>query len=60
MGTYDIRFPWSAIALVVAFSLVLTVLGILVGGQPFPIKPGSAGWLGRLLGPPPALLCWWG
>lgn len=49
MGTYDIRFPWSAIALVAAFSLALTALGILVGGQPFPIKR-LRGWLGRLFG----------
>ena len=49
MGTYEIRFPWSAIALAVLFSLALAVLGLVVGGKPFPIRR-LRGWAGRLLG----------
>ena len=49
VGAYDIHFPWTAIALVVLSTLALIVLGLLVGGRPFPVK-GLRVWLGRLLG----------
>ena len=49
MGTYDIRFPWAAIALVVLSTLALIALGVVVGGKPFPVRQ-LRGWLGRLLG----------
>lgn len=49
MGTYHIQFPWTAIALVVLSTLALIAMGVLVGGNPFPVKR-LRGWLGRLLG----------
>lgn len=49
VGAYDIHFPWTAIALVILSTLALIVLGLLVGGRPFPVK-GLRGALGRLLG----------
>lgn len=60
MGSYDIHFPWALIATVLAVSLILAVLGILVGCKPlsFPGKKGGqascnrvpGGWLVRILG----------
>ena len=49
VGTYDIQFPVSAIAVVVLFSLALAALGLFVGSRPFPVKR-LRGWLGSLLG----------
>ena len=49
VGNYDIHYPVSAIALVVGFSLVLVLAGLLVGCRPFPIAR-LRGWLGSLLG----------
>lgn len=49
MGTYDIHFPWGVIAVVVAASVVLAVLGFFCKGHPFPIAR-LRGWLGRVLG----------
>ena len=49
VGTYDIQFPVSAIAIVILFSLALTAAGLFVGSRPFPIAR-LRGWLGSLLG----------
>ena len=49
MGTYDIHFPWSVIAVVLFASAALAVLGVFCKGQPFPIAR-LRGWLGRVLG----------
>ena len=49
MGTYDIRFPVKVIAVVVAATAVLAVLGIFLRCRPFPIAR-LRGWLGSLLG----------
>ncbi|HJB13594.1 MAG TPA: LTA synthase family protein [Candidatus Oscillibacter excrementigallinarum] len=49
VGNYDIHYPVSAIALVVGFSLVLVLAGLLVGCRSFPIAR-LRGWLGSLLG----------
>lgn len=49
VGTYDIRFPVSAIAVVVLFSLALAALGLFAGSRPFPVAR-LRGWLGSLLG----------
>lgn len=49
MGTYEIRFPWGAIALVVLTTLALAALGVVVGGKPFPVRR-LRGALGRALG----------
>ena len=49
VGTYDIQFPVSAIAIVILFSLALAAAGLLVGSRPFPIAR-LRGWLGSLLG----------
>ena len=49
VGTYDIQFPVSAIAIVILFSLALTAAGLFVGSRPFPVKR-LRGWLGSLLG----------
>ena len=57
VGTYDIQFPVPSIAAVVVFSLVLVALGLFVGSRPFPIAR-LRGWVGSLLGLPPALPCW--
>ena len=47
--SYDIHFPWAAIAIVVVTTLLLVVLGVFVACKPFPITR-LRGWLGRLLG----------
>ena len=47
--SYDIHFPWAAIAIVVVTTLLLVVLGVFVACKPFPIAR-LRGWLGRLLG----------
>lgn len=49
MGTYDIQFPWSVIGIVVVSSLLLVILGLLLGCNPFPVAR-LRGWLGRILG----------
>lgn len=49
MGAYSIRFPVGAIAVVVAFSLLLVALGLFIGCRPFPLAR-LRGWAGRLLG----------
>ena len=49
VSDYDINFPWAVIAVVVLASLSLAVLGVFVGGRPFPVKK-LRNWLGRLLG----------
>ena len=49
MGTYDIHFPVKVIAVVVAATAVLAVLGVFVRCRPFPIEK-LRGWLGSLLG----------
>ena len=49
MGDYDINYPAGAICLVLGFTAVLAVLGLFIGGQPFPWKK-LRGWAGRLLG----------
>lgn len=49
MGTYDIDYPWGAIILVSLVSLGLVLLGLVIGGKPFPIAR-LRGWLGRILG----------
>ena len=49
MGTYDIRFPVKVIAVVVAATAVLAVLGVFIRCRPFPIAR-LRGWLGSLLG----------
>ena len=49
VGTYDIRFPWSVIAVVAVFSLVLLAAGFFLRSRPFPIAR-LRGWAGRLLG----------
>lgn len=35
MGSYDIHYPWSAIALVIGFTAALVVLGCILRGKPF-------------------------
>lgn len=35
MGSYDIHYPWSAIALVIGFTAALVVLGCILRGRPF-------------------------
>lgn len=35
MGSYDIHYPWSAIALVIGFTAALAVLGCILRGRPF-------------------------
>ena len=47
--SYDIHFPWAAIAIVVVTTLLLVVLGVFVACKPFPIAR-LRGWLGSLLG----------
>jgi len=49
MGTYDIHFPVKVIAVVVAATAVLAVLGVFIRCRPFPIAR-LRGWLGSLLG----------
>ena len=49
VGTYDIQFPASAIAIVILFSLALAAVGFFVGSRPFPIARLRS-WLGSLLG----------
>ena len=49
MHSYDIHFPWAAIAIVVVTTLLLVVLGVFVACKPFPIAR-LRGWLGSLLG----------
>ena len=49
VGNYDIRYPVSAIALLVGFTLILAAAGLLAGCRPFPIAR-LRGWLGSLLG----------
>lgn len=49
MGTYDIRYPAAAIAVVILTTLALAALGVLVGHRPFPAEK-LRGWRGSLLG----------
>lgn len=49
MGTYDINFPVRVIAVVIAATVLLAVLGLFAGSRPFPIVK-LRGWLGSLLG----------
>lgn len=49
MGSYDIHFPAGAIAVVIATTVLLIVLGIFVGCRSFPVTK-LRGWLGWLLG----------
>ena len=49
VGSYEIRFPTFAIALVVLFSLALLAAGFFVGSRPFPAAR-LRGWIGSLLG----------
>ena len=49
MSSYDIRFPWSAILLVLGVTAVLALLGLVIGARPCPVEK-LRGWLGRLLG----------
>ncbi len=49
MTTYDIHFPWAAIAVVIVTTLLLVILGVFIGCKPFPIAR-LRGWLGSLLG----------
>ncbi len=49
MHSYDIHFPWAAIAMVAVTTLLLVVLSIFIGCKPFPIAR-LRGWLGSLLG----------
>ena len=49
VGTYDIHYPVGAIVLVLFATAALVVLGLFVGGKPFPVEK-LRGWLGRLLG----------
>lgn len=39
MGSYDIHYPWSAIALVIGFTAALVVLGCILRGRPFFDRP---------------------
>lgn len=39
MGSYDIHYPWSAIALVIGFTAALVVLGCILRGKPFFDRP---------------------
>ena len=49
VGDYDLRFPVGAIAIVVAGTLVLALLGVFIGCKPFPIAK-LRGLPGSLLG----------
>ena len=49
MGSYDIHYPWGAIALVLLATALLAVLGLFVRSAPFPVKR-LRGWAGRVLG----------
>lgn len=49
MGSYDIRYPWGAIAAVLLTTLLLIALGLFVTGAPCPVKR-LRGWPGRVLG----------
>lgn len=49
MGNYDIRYPVTAIALVILATAALAALGVLVGHRPFPWER-LRGWRGSLLG----------
>lgn len=49
-GSYDIRFPWPAIAVVLGSCALLLILGVLVRGRPlFPSRPIWSRFLLRLL-----------
>lgn len=39
VGSYDIHYPWSAIALVIGFTAALVVLGCILRGRPFFDRP---------------------
>lgn len=50
-GSYDIRFPWTALAVVLGSCVLLVVLGALLRGRP--LSPGRPVWIRfslRLLG----------
>jgi phosphoglycerol transferase MdoB-like AlkP superfamily enzyme len=49
MGTYDIHFPVGSIAVVVLFTVVLVLAGVIIKTRPVPVR-ALRGWLGRLLG----------
>ena len=49
MSSYEIQLPYRAILLVVCVTLVLLLLGVLIGCKPFPAAK-LRGWTGRLLG----------
>lgn len=49
MGSYDIRYPVTAIVIVILATLALAALGVLVGQRPFPAEK-LRGWRGSLLG----------
>lgn len=49
MGSYDIRFPWTAILLVLGVTAALVLLGLVIGSRPCPVEK-LRGWLGSLLG----------
>lgn len=46
MGSYDIHYPWSAIALVIGFTAALVVLGCILRGRPFFDRPNPE-WILR-------------
>jgi len=49
VSEYDLRFPWTVIAVVLIATLALILLGVLVRSRPFPLKR-LRGWLGSILG----------
>ena len=49
VGTYDLRFPVTAIASVLLTTLLLAVLGLVFRCRPFPVKK-LRGFLGSILG----------
>lgn len=49
VGDYDLRFPVGVIAIVLAGTLILAILGVFVGCRPFPAAK-LRGLLGSLLG----------
>jgi len=49
VSDYDIAYPWGAVAIVAAASLVLLAIGLFLKCKPFPFTR-LRGWLGSLLG----------
>ena len=50
MGSYDIHFPWSAIALLIGSCVLLAILGLFLRCKPICSDSPAKGWAVRLVG----------